>query len=68
MWKQQLERIPGAQLDPVVEYPLDQSMNSDTYSSQEAAISSENGERNMPHSSAVQITEMPSKSSKHCYC
>jgi hypothetical protein len=60
MWKEQLERIPGAQLDPVVESPLDQSMDSDNLSSQEAAISSKNGEANVPRSSAVQITELPS--------
>jgi hypothetical protein len=60
MWREQLERIPGAQLDPVVESPLDQSMDSDNLSSQEAAISSENGGANVPRSSTVQITELPS--------
>jgi hypothetical protein len=53
MWREQLERIPVAQLDHVVESPLDQSMDSDNLSSQEAAISSENGEANVPRSSAV---------------
>jgi hypothetical protein len=39
---------------------LDQSLDSDFLSSQEAAISSENGETNMLRSSKVQITELPS--------
>jgi hypothetical protein len=60
MWREQLQRIPGAQLDPVVESPLDQSLDSNFLSSQEAAISSENGETNMLRSSNVQITELPS--------
>jgi hypothetical protein len=49
-----------AQLDSVVESPLDQSMDSANLSSQEAAISSENGVANIPHSSTVRITELPS--------
>jgi hypothetical protein len=53
MWREQLERIPGVHLDPMVESPLDQSMESENLSSQEAAISSENGEANMLRSSTV---------------
>jgi hypothetical protein len=55
-----LERIPGANLDPVIESPIDQSLNTGDYSSQEAGISSETGEDNVMHSSAVLITELPS--------
>jgi hypothetical protein len=55
-WK----KIPGAQLDPVVESPLDQSMDSDNLSSQEAAISSKNGAADVPHTSTVRIIELPS--------
>jgi hypothetical protein len=56
MWRQQLERIPGANLDPVIESPLDQSLNTDDYSSQETKISSETGDANILLSSAVLIT------------
>jgi hypothetical protein len=60
MWRQQLERIPGANLDPVIESPVDQSLNTGDYSSQEARISSETGDDNVMHSYAVLITELPS--------
>jgi hypothetical protein len=60
MWRQQLERIPGANLDPVIESPVDQSLNTGDYSSQEARISSEIGDDNVMHSYAVLITELPS--------
>jgi hypothetical protein len=60
LWREQLERILGAQLDPVVEYPLDQTMDSSNLSFQKAAISSENGAANIPHASNVRITELPS--------
>jgi hypothetical protein len=60
MWKQQLERIPGANLDPVIESPIDQSMDTGDFSSQEAGISSDSGNNKVVHSSAVLITEIPS--------
>jgi hypothetical protein len=60
MWRQQLERISGANLDPVIESPVAQSLNTGDYSSQEAGISSETGDDNVMHSSAVLITELPS--------
>jgi hypothetical protein len=60
MWKKQLEKIPGAQLDPVIESPLDQSMDSANLSSQEADISSENGAADVPNTSTVRIIELPS--------
>jgi hypothetical protein len=59
-WKQQLERIPGANLDPVIESPIDQSLNTGDYSSQEARISSETVEDNVMHSYVVLITDLPS--------
>jgi hypothetical protein len=60
MWRQQLERIPGANLDAVIESPIDQSLNTGDYSSQEARISSDSGDNNVVHSSTVHITEIPS--------
>jgi hypothetical protein len=60
MWRQQLERIPGANLDLVIESPVDQSLNTGDYSSQEAGISSDSRDNNVMHSSAVLITEIPS--------
>jgi hypothetical protein len=60
MWREQLEKIPGAQLDPVVESPLDQSMDSANLSSQEADISSKNGAADVPNTSTVRIIELPS--------
>jgi hypothetical protein len=43
MWRQQLERIPGANLDLVIESPIDQSLDTRDFSSQEAGISSDSG-------------------------
>jgi hypothetical protein len=59
----QLEQIPGANLDPIVESPVDMSEKSDNPSSQDAGISSENGEAMQVHSSKMQITEMSSSPS-----
>jgi hypothetical protein len=60
LWKQQLEKIPGANLDPVIESPIDQSLDTGDFSSQEAGISSDSGNNKAMHSSAVLITEIPS--------
>jgi hypothetical protein len=43
MWRQQLERIPRANLDPVVESPTQLSSGTGSESSQEANVSSELG-------------------------
>jgi hypothetical protein len=58
MWKKQLEQLPGGNLEPVVESPIDMSAKSGELSSQDAAISSESGEALQVHSSGVQITEL----------
>jgi hypothetical protein len=58
MWKKQLDKLPGGNLEPVVESPVDMSVKSGDLSSQDAAISSESGVAFQVHSSGVQITEL----------
>jgi hypothetical protein len=43
MWRQQLERIPGENLDPVVESPTQLSSGTSSESSQEGDVPSELG-------------------------
>jgi hypothetical protein len=58
LWEQRLGRIPGANLDLVIESPVDSFEKSGNVSSQEAGVSSETGEALHLHSSIVQITKV----------
>jgi hypothetical protein len=53
LWEQQLERIPGANLDHVIESLVDSYEKYGNISSQEAGVSSETGEALHLHSSVV---------------
>jgi hypothetical protein len=58
MWKKQLDKLPGGNLEPVVESHVDMSVKSDDLSSQDAAISSESSVALQVQSSGVQIIEL----------